>query len=94
MIVLGGPGSGKSVVALSLLGDLSRAGRRVMHATGSNSFTSTLRKIVVGSRSTRAQQLFVYFNTFIGEQKNSLDVVICDEAHRIRETSVNRGSGP
>ncbi len=90
VIVLGGPGSGKSVVALSLLGDLSRAGRRVMHATGSSSFTSTLRKIVVGSRSTRAQQLFVYFNTFIGEQKNSLDVVICDEAHRIRETSVNR----
>ncbi len=90
VIVLGGPGSGKSVVALSLLGDLSRAGRRVMHATGSSSFTSTLRKIVVGSRSTRAQQLFVYFNSFIGEEKNSLDVLICDEAHRIRETSVNR----
>jgi hypothetical protein len=89
VIVLGGPGSGKSVVALSLLGDLSRAGRRVMHATGSNSFTSTLRKIV-GSRGTRAQGLFVYFNSFIAEQKNSLDVVICDEAHRIRETSVNR----
>ncbi|MCX6462280.1 MAG: DUF2075 domain-containing protein [Pseudonocardiales bacterium] len=90
VIVLGGPGSGKSVVALSLLGDLSRAGRRVMHATGSSSFTNTLRKIVIGSRSTRAQQLFVYFNSFIGEQKNSLDVLICDEAHRIRETSVNR----
>lgn len=90
VIVLGGPGSGKSVIALSLLGALSRAGRPVMHATGSSSFTSTLRKIVVGSRSTRAQQLFVYFNSFIGEQKNSLDVVICDEAHRIRETSVNR----
>lgn len=90
VIVLGGPGSGKSVVALSLLGDLSRAGRRVLHATGSSSFTNTLRKIVVGSRSTRVQQMFVYFNSFIGEQKNSLDVLICDEAHRIRETSVNR----
>jgi uncharacterized protein len=41
VIVLGGPGSGKSVVALSLLGDLSRAGRRVLHATGSSSFTPT-----------------------------------------------------
>jgi uncharacterized protein len=90
VIVLGGPGSGKSVVALSLLGDLSRAGRRVLHATGSSSFTNTLRKIVIGSRSTRAQQMFVYFNSFIGEEKNSLDVLICDEAHRIRETSVNR----
>ena len=90
VIVLGGPGSGKSVVALSLLGELSRAGRRVLHATGSSSFTNTLRKIVVGSRSTRAQQMFVYFNSFIGERKNSLDVLVCDEAHRIRETSVNR----
>ena len=90
VIVLGGPGSGKSVVALSLLGELSRAGRRVLHATGSSSFTNTLRKIVVGSRSTRVQQVFVYFNSFIGERRNSLDVLICDEAHRLRETSVNR----
>lgn len=90
VIVIGGPGSGKSVIALSLLGDLGRQGRSVLHATGSSSFTSTLRKIVVGSRSTRAQQMFVYFNTFIGEPPNSLDVLLCDEAHRIRETSVNR----
>lgn len=90
VIVIGGPGSGKSVIALSLLGDLSRKGRSVLHATGSSSFTNTLRKIVVGSRSTRAQQMFVYFNTFIGEPPNSLDVILCDEAHRIRETSVNR----
>ena len=90
VVVLGGPGSGKSVVALSLLGELSRAGRRVLHATGSSSFTNTLRKIVVGARSTRVQQMFVYFNSFIGERRNSLDVLICDEAHRLRETSVNR----
>jgi hypothetical protein len=90
VIVLGGPGSGKSVLALSLLGDLARKGRRVMHATGSASFTNTLRKIVVGSRSKRAQTLFLFFNSFIGEEPNSLDVLICDEAHRIRETSVNR----
>ena len=87
VVVLGGPGSGKSVVALSLLGELSRAGRRVLHATGSSSFTDTLRKIVVGSRSNRVQQMFVYFNSFIGERKDSLDVLICDEAHRLRETS-------
>ena len=34
--------------------------------------------------------MFVYFNTFIDALPNSLDVVICDEAHRIRESSVNR----
>lgn len=90
VIVLGGPGSGKSVLALSLLGDLSRKGHRVLHATGSSSFTQTLRRIVVGSRNVRAQGMFKYFNNFIGAAPNSLDVLICDEAHRIRETSVNR----
>lgn len=90
VIVLGGPGSGKSVLALSLLGELSRKGREVMHATGSSAFTQTLRKIVVGSRSQRSQKVFQYFNSFVGVEPNTLDVVICDEAHRIRETSVNR----
>jgi hypothetical protein len=90
VIVLGGPGSGKSVLALSLLGNLARRGRRVLHATGSSSFTQTMRKIVVGARNSRAQSMFAYFNSFIGEEPNTLDVLICDEAHRIRETSVNR----
>jgi hypothetical protein len=37
VIVIGGPGSGKSVIALALLGELSRQGRPVLHATGSTS---------------------------------------------------------
>ena len=41
--------SGKSVIALSLLGELSRQGRTVMHATGSRSFTMTLRKVAGAS---------------------------------------------
>ncbi|MFL6112551.1 MAG: DNA/RNA helicase domain-containing protein, partial [Catenulispora sp.] len=45
VIVTGGPGSGKSVIALSLLGELGRRGIRVAHATGSRSFTQTLRKV-------------------------------------------------
>ena len=89
VVVSGGPGSGKSVIALSLLGELARQGRTVLHATGSRSFTQTLRK-VAGSRSPRIQKMFKYFNQFMDAEKNGLDVLILDEAHRIRETSVNR----
>jgi hypothetical protein len=89
VIVSGGPGSGKSVIALSLLGELARQGRSVLHATGSRSFTQTLRK-VAGHRNPRVQKLFKYFNQFIDANRNSLDVLILDEAHRIRETSENR----
>ena len=60
-----------------------------MHATGSRSFTQTLRK-VAGKGSPRTQSLFKYFNQFIDADRNGLEVLILDEAHRIRETSANR----
>ncbi|UGT40908.1 DUF2075 domain-containing protein [Nocardia yamanashiensis] len=89
VIVSGGPGSGKSVIALSLLGELARQGRRVHHATGSSAFTKTMRKIA-GRRNPRVQTLFKYFNNYMSSAPRELDVLICDEAHRIRETSANR----
>ncbi|MFJ1539925.1 DNA/RNA helicase domain-containing protein [Micromonospora chalcea] len=89
VVVAGGPGSGKSVIALSVLGELARQQRSVMHATGSRSFTQTLRRYA-GKGSTRMKNLFGYFNSFMTAERNGLDVLICDEAHRIRETSVNR----
>jgi len=89
IVVTGAPGSGKSVVALSLLGDVARRGRTVVHATGSRSFTQTLRK-VVGNRAPMVRSMFKYFNQFITADPNGLDVLIMDEAHRIRETSVDR----
>lgn len=89
VLVTGGPGSGKSVIALSLFGELSRRGRTVLHATGSRSFTQTLRK-VAGVRKPQVQKMFKYFNQFMDAEPNDLDVLILDEAHRIRETSVDR----
>ena len=89
VIITGGPGSGKSVIALSLMGELARQGHTVLHATGSRSFTQTLR-VVAGKGSTRVKSMFKYFNSFMEAEPNSLDVLILDEAHRIRETSVNR----
>ena len=89
IVVSGGPGSGKSAIALSALGELAREGRSVLHATGSRSFTQTLRK-VAGHRSKDTQSLFKYFNSFTKATPNGIDVLIADEAHRIRETSNNR----
>lgn len=89
VIVNGGPGSGKSVIALSLLGELARQGRPVIHATGSKAFTETLRR-TAGHRNARVRQLFQYFNSFLATEPNSFDVLIADEAHRIRTSSNNR----
>jgi uncharacterized protein len=89
VVITGGPGSGKSVIALSLLGELSHRGYAALHATGSRSFTETMRRHVARG-STRLKGLFKYFNNFMTARRNELDVLICDEAHRIRETSALR----
>lgn len=89
IVITGGPGTGKSVVALALLGELHRRGNTAVHATGSRSFTQALRELA-GARSRESRSLFRYFNSFTAGEPNSLDVLICDEAHRIRETSPNR----
>jgi len=89
IVISGGPGSGKSVIALSLLGKLAERGRTAIHATGSRSVTMTLRK-VSGRKGGRATSLFKYFNQFTDAERNGLDVLILDEAHRVRATSENR----
>ncbi|MEV7288745.1 DUF2075 domain-containing protein [Streptomyces sp. NPDC093252] len=83
IVVSGGPGSGKSLIALHLMGHLGRSSRSVIHATGSKSFTRTLRHVVERERKGMGK-LFRYFLDFGSMEKNGLDVLICDEAHRIR----------
>jgi hypothetical protein len=89
IVVTGGPGSGKSVIAMSLLGELYRRGDTAYHATGSASFTKTMRK-VAGRKKREVQELFKYFNSFMDAEPNAIDVLICDESHRLRKTSANR----
>ena len=49
----------------------------------------TLRK-VSGRKGGRATSLFKYFNQFTEAERNGLDVLVLDEAHRVRATSENR----
>ncbi len=88
VLVHGGPGTGKSVVALHLLGRLSQSGKTVMHLTGSAAFTENMRKVV----GPRAAAQFSYFNMNSKGQlpPNQFDALILDEAHRIRENSKNQ----
>ncbi len=84
-LVRGGPGTGKSVIAVNLVAELSALSLRSIHATGSKAFTENLRQKVGG----RAGALFSYFMSLAGTP-GAFDVVILDEAHRIREVSGNR----
>lgn len=86
MVVRGGPGTGKSVIALNLMAELLAQGYNAQYATGSKAFTETLRKII----GRRGAVQFNYFNSYGKAAANEIDVLICDEAHRIRKTSDSR----
>jgi SOS-response transcriptional repressor LexA len=86
VIVRGGPGTGKSVIALNLMADLLLAEYNVHYATGSKSFNATLKKIV----GARGAVQFHLFGQYCGVERDSVDVLVCDEAHRIREYYVDR----
>ena len=86
IIVKGGPGTGKSVIAINLMADLLLKGYNAHYATGSKAFTQTLRKII----GTRGSAQFKYFNSYGEADSNAIDVLIADESHRIRCNSNNR----
>jgi uncharacterized protein len=86
LVVTGGPGTGKSLIALNLLGTLSRMGLNAQHATGSKAFTQNIWR-VLGSRS---KALVKFFNNFTDAPDGGVDVLLADEAHRIRATSNHR----
>jgi hypothetical protein len=87
IIVKGGPGTGKSVIALEVMGELMRMGKIVFHATGSSAFTNTLRQIL----GRRVKDFFKFFFSFTNHKDDEIDVLICDEAHRIRKDSSDWG---
>ena len=86
IVAKGGPGTGKSVIAINLMADLLGQDYNVHYATGSSAFTETLKERI-GPRSTPQ---FKYFNSYMGAKENEIDVLIADEAHRIRKKSASR----
>jgi uncharacterized protein len=86
LIVKGGPGTGKSVIAINLMADLLLNDYNAHYATGSRAFTTTLREAI----GRRGAPQFKYFNSFEGAENNLIDVLICDESHRIRDYSWSR----
>ncbi len=87
--ITGGPGSGKTAVAMELLHYMAQAKRRAWYATGSRAFTETMRRFVTGNDKD-LKNLFKYFNDFATSGPNEADILIADEAHRARLKSFDR----
>lgn len=80
IIVTGGPGSGKSIIAVQTVGTAARNGYSVAHATGSKAFTTNMKGIV----GQKADAVFRYTHQFRDALPDSVDLIVTDEAHRLR----------
>ena len=83
ILVEGGPGTGKSVIALDALGHALRKQQGVYLVSGSAAFTYGMRRLL----GPDVASLVKFTDFFWKHQENSVDVLIVDEAHRIRAKS-------
>ncbi|MEU1228384.1 DUF2075 domain-containing protein [Streptomyces sp. NPDC005828] len=99
-LVTGGAGTGKSAIGLQMKAELEAQGCTVMYASGSRAFNGAMQEHVgYGDREFR--ESFTYFRNFVTPPDPPLDVLICDEAHRLRDRSTSQywkpeqqGTGP
>src|SRR5690606_38969093 len=88
-LVTGGAGTGKSAIGLQIKAELEASGHTVKYASGSRAFNGVIQEHV-GYGDREFKESFTYFSNFVTPPDPPLDVLICDEAHRLRERSTNR----
>lgn len=88
VIIEGGPGTGKSVVALHLLSELLVAGRSGKYVSKNAAPRKVYEAKLAGQMTaTRYRSLFVGSGGFIEPPLVSNDFLVVDEAHRLNEKS-------
>ena len=88
LIVEGGPGTGKSVVAINLLVELTKHGHVTQYVTKNAAPRSVYEKKLTGvMRKTEISNLFSGSGSFTNTPTNEFNSLIVDEAHRLNEKS-------
>lgn len=88
MIVRGGPGTGKSVLAVNLLVELNNRNMTCFYVTKNAAPRSVYSSKLRGDfTQTYINHLFQGSGSFIDEERNKLDCLVVDEAHRLNAKS-------
>ena len=94
MIVKGGPGTGKSVLAINLLVELNKKGMICFYVTKNSAPRLVYSNKLRGDFTKKyIDHLFQGSGKFIEEKANALDCLVVDEAHRLTEKSDFFGHG-
>ena len=88
LIVKGGPGTGKSVLAINLLVKLTNENMVCSYVTKNAAQRNVYATKLSGDfRKTRINNLFKGSGSFVESAENEFDVLIVDEAHRLNAKS-------
>jgi DUF2075 family protein len=88
LIVRGGPGTGKSVVAINLLVSASKKGFTAHYVTRNAAPRDVYQSLLSGTmKKTAIANLFHGSGAYVDVAANTVDVLIVDEAHRLNEKS-------
>lgn len=88
LVVEGGPGTGKTVVAINLLVDLMNLGYASMYVTKNSAPRNVFEQKLKGKyKSTYINHLFKGSGSFYDSMKDEINCLIVDESHRLQEKS-------
>lgn len=88
LIVEGGPGTGKSVVAVNLLVELTRREKVVQYVTRNAAPRAVYASRLAGTmKKTHISNLFKGSGVYTETEADAFDTLIVDEAHRLNEKS-------
>lgn len=88
LIIEGGPGTGKSVVAINLLTELTKRGDVTQYVTKNSAPREVYQVKLTGKfTKTRISNLFSSSGSFYDIEPNTFDSLIIDEAHRLNAKS-------
>ena len=88
LVVQGGPGTGKSVLAINLLVELTKRGMTSFYVTKNAAPRAVFRDKLKGSfKMTYINNLFQGSGQFTEAETNEVNVLVVDEAHRLNAKS-------
>lgn len=89
VIVQGGPGTGKSVIAINLLAKIINSGHTCFYVTKNSAPRAAFSASLVKGKYTFSylRGLFKSSGSFYDTPNNAFECLLCDEAHRLNEKS-------
>lgn len=95
IIIKGGPGTGKTVVAINLLAKIIREGKNAAFVT-KTSATREVYKVKLAKekyKRVRIDKLFIGAGSFVEAETDSYDMLLVDESHRLAKKTLAFSKG-